>query len=381
MDAGVAALVLVASLLVLTLDGLGTPTPDATGLDAPGVALVLGASLPLLARRRAPLLVYLAIAACTGALLALGYPLDFPFGCVVAVYTLADTYGGDPRPDRRWAARAAVGIFVPVAAGVYAAAGYRSHSTASGILFWALAFAGAWLAGELTRVRRERIAALEERATRAAREVERERRLAVAEERTRIARELHDSAGHAINVILVQAGAARLTHARDPQRSLRALGTVEDVARATIVEMERMVRALRDDDADVPVPADPGALEELLDRHRLDGLRIEAEVRPPPEPLPRSVAWATYRILQESLTNAARHGDGSAEVTVHCGAEAVDITVCNPASAPDGATTGGRHGIVGMRERALLLGGTLETAAERGTFRLRAHLPYAGSAR
>ncbi|MEV4543934.1 sensor histidine kinase [Micromonospora echinaurantiaca] len=379
-DAGVTVSVLAASLLVLVLDGIGTPSPDATALDATGVALVAAACLPLLVRRRAPLAAYLGTAAGTAALLVLRYPLDFPFSCAVAIYTLAAVHGGDPRRGRRWAARLAVGAFVPVAAGAYAAAGFRGHGVVSGIGAWALTFAGAWLAGELSRVRRERIDELEERATRAAREIERERRLAVAEERTRIARELHDSAGHAVNVILVQAGAARLTHDRDPQRSLRAIATVEEVARSTIVEMERLVRALRDDDAE-PVPADPGALEELLDRHRVDGLRIDAELNGPDRALPRSVSWAAYRILQESLTNAARHGCGTARVAVDFRADAVEIAVSNPAPATPAGLRGRRHGIVGMRERATLLGGTLETAAEQGEFRLRARLPYDGVGR
>ncbi|MGS2616659.1 sensor histidine kinase [Micromonospora sp. LZ34] len=382
-DAGVTVSAFAVSLLVLVLDGIGTPSPDATTLDATGVALVTAACLPLLIRRRAPLLAYLGTAVGTAALLVLRYPLDFPFSCVVAVHTLAAVYGGDRRTSRRWTARLAVGAFVPVAASAYAAAGFRGLGVVSGIGAWALTFAGAWLSGEVSRLRRERIDELEERAARAAREVERERRLAVAEERTRIARELHDSAGHAVNVILVQAGAARLTHARDPQRSLRAIATVEEVARSTIVEMERLVRALRDDDTAEAVPADPGALAELVDRHRADGLRIDAELHGPDGPLPRSVSWAAYRILQESLTNAARHGSGTAQVAVDFRADAVEIAVSNPAPAApaDAAVRGRRHGIVGMRERATLLGGTLETVAERGVFRLRARLPYDGSGR
>src|SRR5262249_58655590 len=93
------------------------------------------------------------------------------------------------------------------------------------------------------RLRGERISELEERAGAAGREAARERRLAAAEERTRIARELHDSAGHAINIILVQAGAARLLHRRDPGRSQHAIATIEQVARATIGEIDRLERA------------------------------------------------------------------------------------------------------------------------------------------
>ena len=225
------------------------------------------------------------------------------------------------------------------------------------------------------RLRRARVAELERRAARAEHEAVRERRHAAAEERRRIARELHDSAGHAINTILLQAGAARLLHERDPERSRQAIATVEQVARDTIGEIDRLVYALREDPDDrAPVPADPALIEELLDRHRADGLRLACQLDGTRTRLPRSVAWAAYRIVQEALTNAARHGTGSANVTVSCQPEAVEIEVTNPTGrGPDDATGG--HGITGMRERAALLGGTLEAVAEQGVFRLRAVLP------
>ncbi|MFB9237665.1 sensor histidine kinase [Plantactinospora siamensis] len=381
-DLGVALLVLALSLAVLAAGGLGTASPEAVPLDGKGVALALAASLPLAGRRRAPLTAYLVVAVGTGLLLWQHYPLDFPFGCVLAVYTVAAAYGGDPRRALRWGTRVVVGAFVPVAATTYAAAGYWADGMLAGILFWALTFAGAWLAGDLSRVRRERLLELQERAERNDRETERERRLAAAEERTRIARELHDSAGHAINVILVQAGAARLLHERAPDRSLDAIRIIERVARGTIEEIDRLVHALRAGDADgtPEVPADPAALEELLDAHRADGLRIATDLRGTRVALPRSVAWAAYRILQESLTNAARHGEGSAAVTVAFSPAEVEISVSNPvravrAPAENPAGRSG-HGIVGMRERATLLGGSLDVRVTDGTFRLRASLPY-----
>ena len=114
------------------------------------------------------------------------------------------------------------------------------------ILFGVAVWGGAWLAGDRSRLRRERMAELEERALRAEREAERERRLAAAEERTRIARDLHDSAGHAINVILVHAGLGRL-RAEDPEGAREAFQTIEDVARETVGEIEQLVGVLRED--------------------------------------------------------------------------------------------------------------------------------------
>ena len=247
-----------------------------------------------------------------------------------------------------------------------------------GLAFWALIFVGAWIVGDRARLRRERITELEERALRTEREAARERRLAAAEERTRIARELHDSAAHAINIILVQAGAARLLHQRDPSRSQHAIATIEQVARSTIGEIDQLVHALRDDAAG-QAPADPAALDELLDQHRAAGLAITTDLRGSRRALPRSVAWATYRILQEALTNAARHGRGSADVAVRFQPDAVEITVTNPA-AVNGSAPGGGHGIVGMRERATVLGGTFETRDSDGTFSLHARLPHSQAA-
>jgi signal transduction histidine kinase len=376
---GIAVLTLGMSLAVLASNGLGVPDPSARHLDGIGVLLAMASTLPLAARRAAPLTVYLVTAAASIALLALRYPLDFPFGCVTAAYFLSAACSGDPRPARRWAAMLAVWLFVPAAAAARAVTGHETAVILPGLVFWALIFAGAWIVGDRTRLRRERISELEERALRIEREAARERRLAAAEERTRIARELHDSAAHAINIILVQAGAARLLHQRDPGRSQHAIATIEQVARATIGEIDRLVHALRDDTPGQPEPADPAAaIDELLDQYRAAGLVIATRVRGSRHPLPRSVAWATYRILQEALTNAARHGRGSADVAVWFQPDAVEITVTNPAA--DWQAPGGGHGIIGMRERASLLGGTLDTQAGDRTFRLHARLPHSQAA-
>jgi signal transduction histidine kinase len=379
LDVGIAALTCGISLGVLASHGLGTPDPSARHLDAAGAALAMASTLPLAARRLAPFTVYLVTAVASIALVELHYPLDLPFGCVVAAYFLAVAYSGDPRLARRWAAMLAVWSFVPAAAAARAVSGQGMTAIAPGLVFWALIFAGAWLVGDRARLRRERMAELEARALRTEREAARERRLAAAEERTRIARELHDSAAHAINIILVQAGAARLLHRRDPGRSQNAIATIEQVARATIGEIDRLVHALRDYPPGQPEPADPAAIDELLDQHRAAGLAIATDLRGPGRPLPRSVAWATYRILQEALTNAARHGCGTADVAVWFQLHAVEIKVTNP-TAPNGSEPGGGHGIVGMRERATVLGGTLETHAGNGTFSLHARLPYGQAA-
>src|SRR5262249_53333000 len=140
----------------------------------------------------------------------------------------------------------------------------------SELLHSGLAWAGAWFAGERTRLRREQIEDLKAHALRAEREAERERLLAAAEERARIARDLHDSAGHAISLIAVPAGAARLRHRQEPDRSLAALEAIEEVARQTAAEIDAMVGSLRESgsDNDVAVlPVGLASLDRLIARH------------------------------------------------------------------------------------------------------------------
>ncbi|GAB3431507.1 sensor histidine kinase [Flindersiella endophytica] len=381
-DAGVALAVLLVTLGMLSEGRYGVDSTGTIGLDALGIVLAVATALPLLLRRVAPFTVQLAVSAASLGLVGLTYALDFPFGAVVALYTVADRYGGDADRRRRYAALLATAVYLLATSAIYLERDRDPGTSLAGALIWTAGFAGAWVAGDRTRLRRERYAALEDRAIRTEREAERERQLAAAEERTRIARELHDSAAHAINVILVQAGAARLLYDRDPDGSRQAIGVIEQVAHDTIGEIDRMVRALRRDSGDdgpaALLPANPIALEELVQRQRADGLEVSLDVSGSREGVPRSVAWAAYRILQEALTNASRHGTGSASVVLRFQPAAVEATVTNPVGAGHRPAAGGGHGIIGMRERASLLGGTLSAGlTEAGdAFRVRARLPY-----
>jgi len=372
LDAAIALAVFGASLALFA--ARGDADASARDLDPLGVALVALASLPLVAWRRAPLAVFTLTAAASAVLNGLGYPLGPPLGPTLALFLLAL----EPRATRapRWVTGAVVvGLFVVhvAAAGI----GEGEFPTVP-LLFGALVWGGAWVVGDRVRQRRSRIVELEERARRAEREAERERRLAAAEERTRIARDLHDSAGHAINVILVQAGAARLLSEQDPERSRAALATIEEVARETLGEIDQLVRALREDGgAGGTVEPPPGlaALETLAERHRSAGLAVTVRERGSRRALSPGLDQAAYRIVQEALTNAARHGAGSAEVDVGFGQSSLELAVSNP-TRPDRPSGGPGHGIVGMRERAELLGGSVDAAGSNGRFRVRAHLPY-----
>ncbi len=371
---GAAALVAFGlTLAVLDVRGTGH-----RGLNPLGGVLAAIACFPLLAHRRAPLAVLGLTTVASAVLNGLGYPQGPPFGPTLALLFVA----ADRRtPGRlRQTTLMVVGLLaLHVGATTIPHPGFPTVPVLAAIVVWG----GAWLVGDQARQRRQRIADLEERAGRAERESKRERRLAAAEERTRIARDLHDSAAHAINVILVQAGAARLLQDRDPELVRTALNTIEDVARETIGEIDQLIRGLRDDgdragaDQTIEPPIGLAGIETLAERHRAAGLRVDIHVDGARRPLAPGLNQAAYRILQESLTNAARHGTGAADVEIAYAKTELRLSVTNPVgpAAPVNGIDEG-HGVLGMRERAALLGGTLVVGPVAGGFRVLVRLPY-----
>jgi len=372
----IAAAALSGSLALLFHGGIPA-AHTGSELDLLGGTLAAWTALPLLAWRRAPFAVFVLTAAAGILAAGLGYPLGVPLGSTAALYLLvASRDEANPWTPRTTAAL--VALFV---AYLVATAAAEGTFPASELLHTGLAWAVAWFAGERTRLRRGHIAELEERALRAERETERERRLAIAEERARIARDLHDSAGHAINVIAVRAGAARLRHDEYPGRSLAALETIEQVARQTGGEIDEIVSTLRDEGPPrevVEAPPGLASLDTLIGRHAAAGLHVNVDTAGAPRPLGAPVDQAAYRILQEALTNASRHGTGSARIDLAFGDTALELTVANPVPAAGPARSGGGHGLIGMRERATLLGGSIDAERVNGDFRLRAQLPYRG---
>jgi signal transduction histidine kinase len=138
-----------------------------------------------------------------------------------------------------------------------------------------------------------------------------------------------------------------------------------------------VLRTAPEGDAVEPPPG-VAAIEGLVERHRSAGLDVTLSVHGERLPLPTGVDRGAYRILQEALTNAARHGDGEASVEVEFGSDALELTVANPVGTGARVAGEGGHGIVGMRERAALLGGTLEAGSLNGRFEVRARLPLTG---
>ena len=367
LDVALAVAAFAASVALLAV---GENEAGSGGFDALDVAIVGLTTLPLVGWRRAPLAVFVVTALASSLSFATAEPVGPPVGPTIAVYLLA--FSSDGSRERT---QLTLGVVAAMLAVHVVAGGILGAEILFGITVWG----GAWLAGDRTRLRRERMAELEERALRAEREAERERRLAAAEERGRIARDLHDSAGHAINVILVHAGMGRLQTERDPERAREAFATIEEVARETVGEIDQMVRVLREDASlpgEVEPPAGLASLEGLVERQRASGLDVTSSIYGERRPLPAAVDRGAYRIIQEALTNAARHGNGNARVQVAFGERDVEVFVENVlVPGRPARSEGGGHGLVGMRERAALLGGSLEAGPREGRFEVRARLP------
>jgi signal transduction histidine kinase len=375
-DVAIAAAAFVGSMAILSRQGGGAFRHDPSELNWISVLLTVCSTAPLVVWRRDPRGVFAATASATVALGALGYSVGLPLGPTAALYLLAASRDEAVPWSRRTTGMVAV-LFV---AYLSATAVGDDRFPGTELLHTGLAWAVAWFAGERTRLRREHIAELKERALRIDREAERERRLALAEERARIARDLHDSAGHAINVIAVRAGAARMRHDQDPNRSRAALEAIEEIARDTVGDIDQIVGTLRgpgSSNGEMPTPPGLASLPALIAHHSEGGLGVTVTTTGSPRPLGANVDLAAYRILQEALTNAARHGTAPTEVELAFRAAELSLSVANavPAGAPE--PTGGGHGLIGMHERATLLGGSLETERTDGAFRLCAQLPYA----
>ena len=203
----------------------------------------------------------------------------------------------------------------------------------------------------------------------------------LAEERTRIARELHDVIAHNVSLMVLQAGAARQVLDADPQRVREPLLTIEATGRQAIGEMRRLLGILRADQDDPAAPPQPGLarLDELVAESHAADMTVGVAVTGRRRPLPAGVDLAAYRIVQEALTNVRKHaGPGAAAaVTVHYGESDIALEVADDGTGAHGHRNGhAGHGLVGMRERAALYGGTFEAQARpEGGFRVAARLP------
>jgi signal transduction histidine kinase len=243
--------------------------------------------------------------------------------------------------------------------------------------FFGLIGGAVWLAGRYVRRRRRLEGTLETRT----RLLERDREqhaVVIAAERGRIARELHDVIAHTVSVMGIQAAAAAQVLDHDPQRARAPLDCIQTTARDAVKELERLLGVLREgpQSAELAPQPDLGGLEELIEHARDSDVPVELSIEGNRRTLPAGIELAAYRIAQESLTNIRKHaGPARARVTVRYGPTCLDVLVEDSGRGSTGATSTG-HGLVGMRERAALYGGTLEAGPRPGGgFRVRARLP------
>ncbi|WP_079657431.1 sensor histidine kinase [Streptomyces sp. 3214.6] len=346
----------------------GWHTPRATW-----VAWTALSCVPLVFRSRWPLpVVVLTLAVdLTGMALAPDHAFT-PAASLVALYTLAT------RNDRRTAWITGVTASIAIM-GAYDATHQGPLLVGTSLLRFDFAIAATAL-GDAVRSRRRHLAQVEARAESAERTREEEARRRVTEERVRIARELHDVVAHHITLVNAQAGVAHHLMRTDPDRAYEALAHIKDNSRAALDELRATVGLLRQSDdapgsrAPIPRLAD---LDALVSGVRSGGLCVSLSRTGVPRPLAPSTELTAYRIIQEALTNTHKHARAAhAEVALEYGVTALRVTITDdgPPHAPKRLGTG--HGLIGMRERAAAVGGTVTTGPRpEGGFRVVAELP------
>ena len=249
-----------------------------------------------------------------------------------------------------------------------------------------------WVLGRFTRIRRAYYVELEDRAARLERERDAQSKIAVAAERARIARELHDVVAHNVSVMIVQADGASYVMDGSPDQAKQALATIASTGRQALEEMRRLLGLLRSADTAGEYVPQPGVeqLPDLLEQVRTAGLPVAFQVDGEPRELPRGVELTAYRIVQEALTNARKHGgpQTSATVRIRFDERGLDMLIeddgrgASAELARDGGEDGFGHGLIGMRERVGMVGGTLDAGPRPGGgFRINAVLPLAPSRR
>jgi signal transduction histidine kinase len=200
---------------------------------------------------------------------------------------------------------------------------------------------------------------------------------AIADERRRLARELHDVVSHNVGMIAVQAGAADILLEEDPARSRESLRAIEQGARATLLELRRLLGLLHDDDPDpLRQPASLTDLDRMVRPLDAAGVSVDLHTQGEPQALRREVEVAAYRVVQEALTNVVAHASPChVRVALRYVSGCLDVEVCDD-GAPRTGTSGGGYGLAGLRERVRALGGSFEAGPRpEGGFRVRALLP------
>jgi signal transduction histidine kinase len=372
-------------LTAFVVDGPGDALVIRPIGDVPIAALLVFAvaSAALYWRRRAPLVVLGVALIAWAVTLGSGYA-DLGGVAIIALYS-----AGRYATEDRWGH---VGVAAAIA--VVNIDGLTDPAPWGEAVFGGVVMFVAWYVGRRLRLRGERAAQL-------LREQAAEARRIVTEERTRIARELHDVVAHRVSLMTVQAGAAKAVAARDPEGALQAMGAVEEAGRQALDELRHLLGVLRPETDLDGLGPQPGLadLPRLVEQIRGAGVDVSVTMDGIRTPLPARVDLFAYRIVQEALTNVLKHAGPGAHTEVRLGTDrsgiVIEVLDDGQGSEPPSAATGpfrpaespvgdrqlrrSGHGIVGMRERALLLGGTLDARPRPGGgFQVVAHLPTGG---
>lgn len=347
--------------------------------EAFSAALMVVGGVSVAWRRLYPIAVGAVVVATGIAQAAFGMSMHSAVSPVVAILVVSWSIGA--YEDRR---RAVLGIAL-VVCGMWLAIGVdvlrgTDHYQSTDVPWIGMLIGLPGVLGLLFGSRTRSLRAAEARAER----LEVDRREAIAEERTRIARELHDVLAHSVSVMTVQAGAAEEMLRVDPARALEPVRAVQETGRQALVEMKRLVGMLREggDDADVGVlPPQPGFadVERLVDQVREAGLAVDLRIEGTPQPLPIGVDLSAYRVVQEALTNSLKHGGRRATVTLRFEPDELAIAVDDEGTGT--IDLGGGHGLVGMRERVGIFGGSFDAGPrDGGGYAVRALLPLRAGA-
>jgi signal transduction histidine kinase len=356
--------------LALVVVALATTVGAASRHDhaALGVLLAVVACLPLLVRRSHPLGV-LAIATAATVAISVGWGYESPFPAAVALFTVADEC--ERRVSLGAGAAAVVVLSLPW--------GHPTHGWRD-VVGRLIGFSLAWVVGDSLGVRRRYVAALEERAERLEREREAEAARAAAEEQARIARELHDVLAHNVSVMVVQAAAANDVFDSQPERAREALRSIETTGRDALAELRRLLGVVRRDRPEYAPQPSLDLLDELVEQVRSAGLDVAVTIEGEPRELPTGVDLSAYRVVQEALTNTLKHARARrAEITLRFWSGGLDVDVRDDGVGKTNGDGGG-NGLIGMRERVAVYGGSLTAGPHAGGgFSVSARFPLEGA--
>jgi len=373
-DAGIAALVALGTGIVLT-GRTGATVEPATTMDWASIVLV---PVPLIWRRRAPVLVFCAVTVLLWGSQALGAQSPAGFAATLTALHAVARH----RPARFAWAGAAVSVLPGYDNRLEEGPAWGAFAAVAAVTIAVV------LIGVNQRTRAAYLNALEDRARRLEQERDQRARLAVAEERARIAREMHDVVAHHLAVMVALSDGAAATAAGAPQRAAGVMGQVSATGRQALSEMRRLVGLLRDSSGtphSTRAPQ-PGLddIDALVERIRAAGVRVNVQRQGTPGPWGPGAGLAVYRIVQEALTNTLKHAGprANAEVTLHYLTDRADVSVLDDGAGqvarqpePDG-----RHGLAGMLERAAAYGGRVDAGPRTGPgWRVHARLTFDGT--